>query len=832
MSASRVHVRDRFCCGFLLLFLLGQSACIPVRPLKAGENYLYRQEIKGVKGEQAEALASFVQQQPNRRFPLLPALPYVYFYLWGKKMYDKKYPDPVQRDSLIAFKQALTQRQYTQKIKRYSEETKRGRKKRQRLLDQQNRKIDQLEKRKTGNWLMRAVGEPPVIFDPQKAHQSCQQMRYYLQQEGYFSAQIDTSTQQRGRRIYLDYHIQKGDHHRFRNIRYQITDTVIQKIVLADTLQRLFQPDERYSESHLTQERERLFGLLRNSGYFGFSKEFIFFEIDTNTNTQPPALDVLILIEGEHPRYRLQAVRFISDQQRDTSRVAESYHEGIFFRRYTKKYSTKVLSHRIQLRPNDLYRHADGVATQRSLAALNIFKFVNMRYDTLGSNFISNIYVSSYPKYNLSLEGGVNVTQQAIPGPFATLSFQNRNLFEGCELLTLQFRFLLEAQPNFGGIESNNIYAQEYNLNGVLTIPKFFFPFSDQLNRGFGRYNPQTKIQVSYTQTNRVLYNRLNTQFLLGYGWNNNKNSSYEVNLFDMNIVLTPEIAPLFQGYLDSLALVGNPLNQSFRSSVLRSTAFSYRYNNNPYGDQSDSYFLKATFEQGGTLIQRVLFDTPGIGDVLGRLVKSDSLADYNYLRADLDLRRVIRLNSSSNLALRGRIGLAFPYGAEAGTGVLPYEKYFFMGGGNSLRAWQPRRLGPGGFRPTNRGERSHIFDYPFEQPGELLLEANMEWRKDLFSVAELALFLDAGNVWILQPDSRPDVRFAAHTFWRQIALGTGFGLRLDFSFFIIRGDLGIKLYDPAAQAGYHWLWRDFSFSQPLGRPGQAVFNLAIGYPF
>ncbi len=813
---------------FLVVTLLG-AACIPTKRLEKNENYLYKLEFEGVGGARAETLETFSRQTPNRRFPLIPALPYVYFYNRGKRIYDRSYPTQAALDSTIRAEKKVIENDYQQEIEDLEDGKARDQRKKQRLLEKRNRKTEDLEDLRKGNWLMRTVGEPPSIFDSLKAKQDIESMEQYLTQKGYFFAEVDTTMRKKGRRVFLTFEVKKNKPHHYRKINYDIADSLVKKIVLSDTLNRLIKPNAIYDEDRLSAERERLFSLLRNRGYFKFSKQYIFFEIDTLASVPDYQMDLTIVIEKQHQQYHLDRVRFIADQQRDTTKLKREEYAGIYFKEYTRRYSEKVLSHRIHL--DSIYSYQEGISTQRSLAALDLFKFVNIRYDTTGGDFVGNIYVNSYPKFNLSLEAGINVTQQATPGPFVTLSFQNRNLFHGCEILTVQARGLLEAQGNFGGIENQNLYAQEYNISTNLSIPKFFLPFAKKLNEGYGKFNPRTKIEIGYTQTNRVLYNRINSEASIGYTWNNNRNATYDFEVVSINSVLTPSISDVFSAYLDSLSARGNPLNQSFRNSIIRSTAFSYTFNDNLYGQKEGSYFLKATLEQGGTEVRRLLFNSPGVGDLLGQLINSDSLADFNYFRFDIDLRRVLRLSRKSMLAMRARIGAVYPFGRGATADILPYEKYFFIGGGNSIRAWQPRRLGPGGFRsPTERG--SHPFDYLFEQPGELLLELNAEWRRDLFSVAEFAFFVDSGNVWMFNDDSRQGGQFRWERFWQQIAIGSGFGLRLDFSFFIVRGDVGIKIYDPAGQTGDKWLLDNISFRKPLGQRGQSVFNLAIGYPF
>jgi outer membrane protein insertion porin family len=207
----------------------------------------------------------------------------------------------------------------------------------------------------------------------------------------------------------------------------------------------------------------------------------------------------------------------------------------------------------------------------------------------------------------------------------------------------------------------------------------------------------------------------------------------------------------------------------------------------------------------------------------------------YRYFKLSNDFRYYLPAGRKSSWAFRVNIGIARPYGQST---VLPYERFFFVGGSNSIRAWPPRRLGPGSDPDVmdstrNDGTIDYGRNYQFEQPGDILLETSAEYRFDIVSFLEGAVFVDAGNVWVWKSQlNQPEGQFRWNRFYKEIAVGTGFGLRLDFSFLILRFDVGIKAYDPGKPAGQKFMLKNLSFNRPFGERQQTVLNVGIGYPF
>ncbi len=258
--------------------------------------------------------------------------------------------------------------------------------------------------------------------------------------------------------------------------------------------------------------------------------------------------------------------------------------------------------------------------------------------------------------------------------------------------------------------------------------------------------------------------------------------------------------------------------------------------NPNDYSNaQRSSYFMRIQAESGGTMFN--FYDR--------EIAKDNGLETYQYVRLGLDIRRKQVIDKNTTLAFHFNSGIGYAYGSNRS---LPYEKYFFIGGSNSVRAWRPRRLGLGSAPPSLSADpaKDGLFNYQYEKPGEILLEASVEWRKKLFGFVSGAIFIDAGNVWSFQqiapqapgpttPSWAPEgnTKFYFHSFYKEIAVGTGVGLRFDFSFLVLRLDLGIKAWDPSRPEGERFVLNKFSFSGPYGVNAEPyIINIGIGYPF
>jgi outer membrane protein assembly factor BamA len=812
---------------FSIFFILaGLASCVGTRYLGEGEYLLLEQEIKGARKIDAGALDNFYRQEPNSKLPLLPIYPYVQLYQMGLKRYDK--------EELRQEEKEVAQR-YDKKIEAARAEKKENKVKR--LARKKENKVSKIERKlKEGNLLMR-WGEPLAIYDSSLAETTRAQMESYLHTKGYFNGTVEHDTEVDGKKVTSIYRIQEQAPYRIDTVIYRSDDKDLLALIKNNLDERIIQQGQIYDQDKFGQERERIEDFLKNRGYYDFSRQYVDFSVDSTvgeravrvyTNIKEPAK------RGYHKAFKIDSVIFTTDA--DVPGVGQrqtGVYNNITYRYYDYQYYKKILDRRIFLYPDSLYSRDATLATQRQLSNLNTFKFININYDTTGGKFIANIYASPLKKFQTANEIGLNVSQ-GIPGPFVNASLQVKNVFGGLEILEISGRAGIEGVPPVtevgGGV--NAYRSVEMGGNLALTFPQFVFPLPTRLKSRLGRLNPKTRVQTGYSYTDRPEFIRENFKNTLSYNWQQGQKVLYSFTPIDVNFINSNIQSEAFQDSLDNdIEIYGFPLSRSFEPSFVSSMSFTTIFNFNDYGSSQltegtvgTPTYLKLYAEAGGTILN--FFGTD--------LLDTAGLEYFKYVKLNTDFRQYITLDRDNTLAYRFNAAVAVPYGTNER--ALPYEKYFFAAGSNSIRGWIPRRLGPGSASP--RGVDSDgYFQYNLEQPGEVLLETSVELRSKLFGFVNGAFFVDAGNIWRLQdfPDDaetgepRPGAAFGFDTFWSQIAIGSGIGLRFDFSFLIFRLDYGVKVYDPARDVSERWIGQKFDVWSEIvnGQP-----YIGIGYPF
>ncbi len=803
----------------MLLAGLLLSGCLGTQYLKKNEQLLFDQRIKGSKNVSTDALADQYQQTPNSKVPLIPFAPYVWFYQFGKKKY---HPNKIEakKDTLSARYDARIVAAGTNQKKAY------------RLRRKKNKKVAKLDRTiDEGNLLMR-WGEPLAVFDSAKMVHSAQQMQKYLQAKGYFSATVNpTAKKLLGKRVRVEYNVQQGPPHVLDTLLYKTGDTAISNLINRNAKAALLAPGQVYDQDKLAAERDRIEALLKDNGYFDFSKLYIAMNVDTTWGNHQVAVQTEIKKPENrryHKRYVIDSIIFTTDAQikNVSSTRQHTDYSGITYTYYDRDYSEKVLRQRVLLFKNRLYSKTLTFETQKQLANLDIFKFININYDTIGGRFIANIFTSPLNKYQTTSEVGINVSQ-GLPGPFFNVSLKNRNAFKGLEIVEFNIGAGVEGVPPV--TDNDDVFrSQEVSANLSLSFPHFVLVPERKTIFNKPTINPRTRLQLGYLFNLRPEYRRENFTASITYNWQNKKNTQYTFSLVEATLIDSDIRQEAFRTRLEFLDSLGNNLIQSFLPSFVSSTSFSVTFNPNNYGNSTNNkkgWYWRLFVESGGTSL-----------NILGEdAFRADDFATYRFVRFNSDYRRLVPLTRLTTLAYRVNVGIAVPYGDNQ---TLPYEKFYFAGGSNSLRAWRPRRLGPGSYRPeagpNHNVENDGLIDYSFEQPGELLLETSIELRRNLIGFIDGALFVDAGNIWTIQEDaSRPNAEFSPSRFLSEIAVGTGLGFRFDFSFLVLRLDMGIKVYDPAREPGDRFVLGRFGFRRPFGPDKEPViFNIGVGYPF
>jgi len=791
------------------------SSCLSTKRLQGNEKLLYYQTIEVPKGFNKEGLNDLFVQKANNRLGPLPISLDVGLYYKGKKNYSK--------EKFIA-KREKAEKKFDKKIA--------ATKKQKRIANLQYRKqnkIDAINKKIDNGNLFMQWGEPIAVFDTAAMRQSKNKIEASLFNKGYFQAKVSDSFKEgRKKRIAVKYDITLGPLFVYDTIFYNIPDQKVADLVSKNISLSLIKKGDAYDQDKLGKERDRIDLLLKDNGYYDFSKQFIDFSVDTLSKKYKIKLQMEILNptkRGYHKQFKVDSVIFTTDVSTfgkpNEKRHSTPYH-NITFNSFEDVFSKKILAQRVFITKDSLYSRTNTFNTQRQLANLDNFKFVNVNYDTTGGKFIANLFTSPTERYTWGNEAGMTVTQ-GFPGPYFSSNFKRRNVFGGLEIMDINGRFGYEGVA--AATSTNSFYqSTEASLNVSFTFPQFLFPFRSTAAFRYAKNNPRTKLLAGYTYTDRPEYQRSISTVSATYTWDLKRRLQFSFSPATLNII-TSTLSDPFRAQLDTLYAHGNNLINAFKPSYVSSMIFTLTWNNNYGVAQKSSTYARATFESGGTLLN---IYSP-------KIITDRGLERYQYLRTSFDFRKNIALSRTRAFAFRINTGFGWIYSPN---NVLPYEKNFFAGGSNSVRAWRPRRLGLGSDPPqmSNNIPGNGYFDYSYEKPGQLLLEGSMEWRQKLFGFVHYAFFIDAGNVWAVGTSEKEKATFAWNTFYKQFGVGTGVGLRFDFTFLILRFDVGIKAWEPADDPnrpiGHFVLWNAKWWGPYSATQEPVIYNIGIGYPF
>ncbi|MDZ7897097.1 MAG: BamA/TamA family outer membrane protein [Arcicella sp.] len=794
------------------------------------EPLLKSQTFKGNKTLSTEKLEALLPQKPNKKVALLPITPGLYFYqLFAAQIF------PFNNKSYLE-KKIIWQQQLTKVNDDFDSLTKDLNNTSEvylKLAKKKDKKVEKLTLRiNEGNWAMRTFGEPPSYFYEDDAKKNVEKVKTYLKNHGFFnysvSYQKDSSAFNRNS-ISVTYIVDEGTFYPFKQTdSLVVKDRTIREILKAHQSESLLKVGDRLQLENYNEEKNRIELLLKNNGYYNFTKDNISIRINDLDTTITKGIQAITFIPKpnrplQNPNYNhaypINKVTFISDGSPPNitnTKVDTVMYKDVQYLFVNKKFSPKLLDSKIDIRPNQLYSLQKRQQTEKNLYALEQFQFSKINFDTTRGLLDATIYTKPLDKYQFTAETGGSV-YRLVFGPFFNTTFKVRNVRGSASSLETNFRFGFEAQAGFFTPDSvqRNI---EMGLNTSIIIPKILAPnfISQRLNT----FTPQTRLGVGFDFIERQEYSRSNIKINGTYQWRPSLNKFWQISLVDLNLVNTNRQTPEFRTFLDTLQARGNNLGRSFQQSFISSISASYTYTDNPYGQISKGRYLRITAESGGTTLN--LFPEGKIG-FISTLI-NDSLQFFKFLRVNADYRRYFVVGQSKNtvFAYKVNTGIAYSYGLERN---LPYEKNFFVGGPNSLRAWRPRTLGPGSVKGSN-----------FDQPGSVLLETSAELRFKIFKIygdynVNGALFVDAGNVWRVQGQNTEGVEgsdFQFDRFYKEIAIGTGFGIRFDLSFFVIRLDGAFRVVDPAAKEGE----RLILFKNRKDYDNPMIFNFGIGYPF
>ena len=660
--------------------------------------------------------------------------------------------------------------------------------------------VRQKEKPKLFSLFRNPFSRKPVIYDTLQARLSCQDLMTAMQNEGYMNAGVSLYTETKGKKLKATYLLHPGQPFLIGKVNYDIQDEgILQLLHLDQPANQQIKPGMRFTVETLDNERKRIAGLLSDNGYFRFNKDFIHFTADTIMGRKDIALTLQLRKykpnnnspEVDHTRYLIRDVLF---QSNDSDRI------------HLRK---QVLLNATAIKEGRPYDASALQRTYNNFARLQAVKYTNIKFaEVPDTNLLDcHIQISTNKPSTISFQPeGTNTAGDL--GAAASITYTNRNLFRGSEQLSIEFRGAYEAITGLEGYQDQNY--TEFSVETKLVFPRFLAPF---LSKSFRRrQTASSEWAVSWDFQNRPEFHRRVFSSAWRYRWSEPKHHlNYRFDLLDLNYVYMPWISSTFKrDYLDNAENRNAILRYNYEDIFIMKTGFTVSYT-----DGVDA--VRANFESAGNLLN-------GVSKGFGFKTNSQgqhtlfNIAYAQYVKFDFDYTHLFQFDKRNALALHAGLGVAYPYGNST---VLPFEKRYFSGGANSVRGWSVRELGPGKFKGTD-GRIDFI-----NQTGDVKLDLNAEYRSSLFWKLQGALFIDAGNIWTLRNYAeQPGGQFKFTEFYKQIAASYGMGLRLNFDYFILRFDVGMKAINPAYESEKeHWsiihpkLSRDFDFHFAVGLP-------------
>jgi outer membrane protein insertion porin family len=673
---------------------------------------------------------------------------------------------------------------------------------------------------------LRKTGQPPVLLSSVNLKYNVKLLQNYLENLGYFHAEAEGDTIVKKRKGHAYYTLNPGPQYTINEVNFETDSSAVGTAIKMTRMNSFLHPKDPFNLEVIKGERTRIDAILKEEGYYYFSPDLLIVDADSTIGDQKVNLYVKVkentpreskkpfIIDNVYiyPNYHLNA------KNADTTVNDKDLYDGYYIIDRRNTFKPKLFASIMRFDSGDVYNRTDHNLTLSRLINLGVFKFVKNRFEKSINNqsdtgrLNTYYYLTPLPKKSLRVELTGNTKSNNYVGSLITLSFLNRNTFHGAEQLNVHANVGSEVQ--YSGYQSG---YNTYRLGGGVTflIPKFVVPFFH-----FNTTNafvPKTKIDLSYDLLNRrKLYTLNSLRGDLGYTWKPNIKVTQEFNPFSINYVKALNVTKEYIDSIKKFPILKHAIDTQF---VIGS---NYSYTIDPFVNDPE----------GSGLYFNGLADLSG--NVAGLFIPKDPATNLKklfgapvsqYVKAQTDVRYFLTMNKKTRWANRLIVGLGYPYGNSQ---QLPYIKQFFIGGNNSIRAFRSRSVGPGSYKDPNAAKLTFFPD----ESGDIKLEMNTELRYKFNKILEGAFFIDAGNIWLYNKDTlRPGAEFSSQ-FLKQLAVGTGVGLRINLTILLLRLDLGVPMRDPSLPAGERWLFNQIDFASKDWRRKNLVFNLAIGYPF
>jgi len=693
----------------------------------------------------------------------------------------------------------------------------------------------------------RRLGEAPVVFKINDRYRNKNKINIFLKEKGFYDSDIQILTRDRkfnNKKVKAIYKISLKKVHKISDIRYEINDENVKKLILNDTVHSLLIKGNRLDIKNLENERSRIMNYLRTKGYYDFTKDFISYSADTISKKMHDQLFVFIKKDSSEiskkafKRYIIKNVfiyPYFEAQKALTNKDSYflTFDTLIYYDKEDVKYyflydkmpriNPKSIVRGIYIKPGKLFNLKDVNATYRYLASLPIIQIANVKFseiksDKSGSDTVAflnceiRLTQSKLQSINASYELTNTSGNFGIGGNF---SYTHNNIFRNSGVLNLgtkvAFKRLTKDKAYLQNDSTSFFNYQEYGINFSLDFPRLMAPVP--MKRFFKKRNPKTIISANYNFLSRPDYTYTVAGGNIAYSWNSTQTIGHIFSPVTADIV---DLRDATKEFLDRIRILQS--EDTYETHFVFGSSYKFIFNNQFNRNKKNSVLLMLNTKIAGNSLT-LLMNGLKKEKVDNSYVIND-IVFAQFVKEDIEFRfhkKLLRENDK--IAFRFFAGAALPYGNLK---VIPLGERYFVGGANSIRAWQYKSLGPGSY------VRNDTIESFSDQTADIRLEANIEYRMKLFWKLEGALFVDAGNIWAINnQDIRTGALFKFNTFYKEIAVGTGYGLRFDLGFVLLRIDMGIKLIDPSLPLNQRWIYGNRKF----GNDDRTLY-FAIGYPF
>lgn len=664
-------------------------------------------------------------------------------------------------------------------------------------------------------WMKYKLGKEPVLFSKVDLDYNSDLIQNYVENIGYFNATTVADSSSRRKTAKASYTITLRKQYTIESIKLPSDSTVLSKEINNAMRRTLLKVGKPYNLQLIKDERSRIDARLKEKGFFYFDPDYILFQVDSTVANHKVAL--IMKIKEETPvvaqkQYRINNITIfpnftINDTINIKNDSAFVYHD---FRIYDKEkmFKPNIYDRTLYFHKDDLYNRTNHNLSLNRLVTLGTFKFVKNQFTVVDGKegyLDATYYLTPLPRKSIRLEVLAKTNSANYNGSEINMNWSNRNAFRGAELFTLSTFVGIETQFS-GQNKGFNVYR--YGGEANLIWPRFIVPFKLKSASGFV---PRTKLNLFYENQVRTKLYHLNTfKGSFGYLWKESERKEHELKLSEITYVNSSSVSDLYKEQI-----LENPsLNKVIEEQLIFGPSYSYTFTNTMQKQKKHTFYFKGSLDFSGNFTGLILGATSSVDPktVLG-------VPFSQFSKLETDFRHYWNLGGELQLASRAIIGIGYAYGNSK---ELPFIKQFFVGGTNSVRAFRARAVGPGIYDESTQNN-----SFLPDQSGDIKFEMNTELRGKIYNFIKGAVFIDAGNVWLLNENTNKPGSQINSKFLEQLAIGTGVGLRFDFSFLVLRTDLAFPLKYPTS--------KDFNNFEPLDktwRKDNLMFNLAIGYPF